>query len=778
MYIKMLKKDFKRKKVITITLFAFIVISSLFMSSGVNLILDLTSSVDNLFDKAKVPDFLQQHQGDIDINEINSWASNSSLISDKQVSKMIHIKGSSVWFSNSTEPLKDDVIELAFVRQNPRFDLLLDLQNKPIHLSPGEISIPLFFMEKYELKVGDSLEINQAEGLNKIYSIKSFSRDALMGPSIISTKRLLLSDKDFNDLEEYSDGIEFLISFTLNNREDISEFSKIYSSSDLPKKGPAVDYNLFKVMNALTDGLIASVIILISFLLIIIAVLCIRYTILSTIEEDYKEIGVMKAIGFKYFEIMKMYMMKYFIESLFACIIGYVISFKVNSLLSSNILLYFGTSEKTEAGIIIPVLAVILVFCLILFFCYLTLRRFKRISAVDAIRLGNSGETYKNRKLFSLKNSKVLSIDMLLALKDVVLKSKSYGLIFFLFVIAVFIVILPLNFYTTIKSPNFVSYMGMGKSDVLINVRQSDTMKTDFESILKDIQSDPDVTEFARRIICRYIITLKNGEEEDLLVESGDINTFPVIYSRGSNPMLINEISISSLTAQDLDIGVGEYLLLEISGEIKKLVVTGIYQDITNGGKTARAKIQPDHDLVMWYMIQLNVLENNKSKIKGFENRFPNAKITSLDGYIDETFGSTLEQLELLTFIALTISICISILISSLFIKMLTAKEFDQIAIMKSLGFKKWDIQKQYITRGFIILLGGLIFGSILANTLGSSIMGGVLSGRGISEIRFIINPLLSYILYPTIFFISVFVTIFLSTLSIQDISITKLQAE
>jgi len=279
MYIKMLKKDFKRKKVVTIALLGFIIISSLFMSSGVNLLLDLSSSVDNLFFNAKVPDFLQQHQGEIDANYIKDWASDNVLVSKSQVSKMIHIKGSSVWFSNSESPLKDDIIELAFIKQNKEFDLLLDLENRRVELNQGEIAIPLFFMEKYNLKIGDTLEINKPEGFYKKFVIKSFVRDALMGPSIISTKRLVVSDADFKILDKNADSAEYLIAFILNNREDLLDFSTIYSSSDLPKKGPTVDYNLFKVINALTDGLIASVIILISILLIIIAVLCIRYTV-------------------------------------------------------------------------------------------------------------------------------------------------------------------------------------------------------------------------------------------------------------------------------------------------------------------------------------------------------------------------------------------------------------------------------------------------------------------------------------------------------------------
>ncbi|MRS04096.1 hypothetical protein EG832_12885 [bacterium] len=80
---------------------------------------------------------------------------------------------------------------------------------------------------------------------------------------------------------------EYLIEFQLKDVEKIPKFSNAYSSSGLPKKGPAVDYNLFKTLTALTDGMVAAVIILVSLLINIIALLCLGFTFLATIEEDH-----------------------------------------------------------------------------------------------------------------------------------------------------------------------------------------------------------------------------------------------------------------------------------------------------------------------------------------------------------------------------------------------------------------------------------------------------------------------------------------------------------
>ena len=73
---------------------------------------------------------------------------------------------------------------------------------------------------------------------------------------------------------------------------------------------------MFLIFNALSDATIAIIIILISILLIIIASLSIRMTFLATMDEDLREIGVMKAIGLSNKDIKKVYLNKYRIMSM------------------------------------------------------------------------------------------------------------------------------------------------------------------------------------------------------------------------------------------------------------------------------------------------------------------------------------------------------------------------------------------------------------------------------------------------------------------------------
>ncbi|MFK4997743.1 FtsX-like permease family protein [Bacillus sp. N9] len=128
---------------------------------------------------------------------------------------------------------------------------------------------------------------------------------------------------------------------------------------------------MFKTLNAITDGIVAAVIIFISILLNLIAILCIRFTILAAIEEDIREIGVLKAIGIRLQHIKHIYVLKYFVIAALAAVTGYMISLLLYRSFNAQIMLYMGTAEKSLFLRLIPLIIVFIVFLLFQSFpCY------------------------------------------------------------------------------------------------------------------------------------------------------------------------------------------------------------------------------------------------------------------------------------------------------------------------------------------------------------------------------------------------------------------------
>ena len=79
----------------------------------------------------------------------------------------------------------------------------------------------------------------------------------------------------------------------------------------MPGNGPTITYPLIKMMNALSDGMMILVILLVSAVVLFISMLCIRYMILTQLEKDKLEIGMLKAVGISKKDIRSLYFSKY-----------------------------------------------------------------------------------------------------------------------------------------------------------------------------------------------------------------------------------------------------------------------------------------------------------------------------------------------------------------------------------------------------------------------------------------------------------------------------------
>jgi putative ABC transport system permease protein len=249
-------------------------------------------------------------------------------------------------------------------------------------------------------------------------------------------------------------------------------------------------------------------------------------------------------------------------------------------------------------------------------------------------------------------------------------------------------------------------------------------------------------------------------------------------YLEGTAPVGDKKIALSYLIAQELEKSVGENIQLVVDDQIKMMQVSGIYQDITNGGKTAKADIAPNHETALWYMVNLDAKTNTDEKIDEYSEAFYPAKVTDIDGYVDQTFENTTSQLKLLTLLAVIIAILMAMLITSLFLKMLIAKDSSQIVIMKSLGLSLKDIRLQYITRALVVLNTGIILGTVFSNTIGQSMISAIISMIGAPKIEFIINPYHAYILCPIGLIIIVTITTLLSIVSIKNLNMSDMNAE
>jgi putative ABC transport system permease protein len=189
-------------------------------------------------------------------------------------------------------------------------------------------------------------------------------------------------------------------------------------------------------------------------MVVLIAFVCIRFTLLAKIEDDYREIGVMKAIGLRLADIKRIYLVKYAAIALVGSAIGYLLSFLFKDLLLVNIRLFMGESDSASLAPLLGALGVFLIALAIIIYVNGVLKRFRKISAAEAIRFGMAQEKSITSKRLLLSENRFFNPNIFLGVKDVLARKGLYITMLVVLVISAFIMIVPQNLYNTISSKN------------------------------------------------------------------------------------------------------------------------------------------------------------------------------------------------------------------------------------------------------------------------------------------------------------------------------------
>lgn len=747
MFGRMILSDVRRSPGIAATVTLFTTAAALLVALAAIVLVELVGSVDSLMTRTAVPHVLQMHSGELDRERMQRFVESRDDVAQFQILGFHTVDGAEISFDGAS--LAASVQDNGFVTQSPDFDVLIDLDGEVVEPAAGELWVPLEYLRDGSAEVGDTAVV-----AGHRMTVAGFIRDGQMNSPLASSKRFLVSPEDLAAIEDHT-VLEHLIEFRLTDPAGIGAFTTAYADAGLEANGPTITYGLFRLINALSDGILVGIILLISGLIIAIALLCIRFALLATIENDYREIGVMKAIGMRVADIRKIYLGKYAAIAAIGCAAGYALAFVFADGLTEGIRLYMGTSGSARLGPLLGAVGVLAVFGAILGFVALVLRRFRRIPPVQAIRVGaDAGGTH--RRPLRLRTNRLLGANAGLGLLDVVARPRIYLTMLVVIVLAAFIMVVPQNVEHTISQREFAGYMGAGVSDMRVDVQQGADSAAVGTEIAREMAEDPAITDQVMLTTRAYTARLTDGSARRITVELGDHRVFPVEYTAGSAPVGPDDIALSRALADELGLAVGDPLAIDRPGEAP-LTVSGLYSDVTNGGQTAKAAFADDDAPAMRVVISADLADpaNTAAVVGGYAADFPSAKVTDTDSYIALTLGQTIATVSTAALIAVLVAVTTVVLVIVLFMRMLVAKDRGQIATLRSIGFTDRDITVQYLVRSVAVLVVGVAFGTLLANTLGQWMFGAVLSGLGADGLRFSIDVPLTYVVYPLLLLVA-----------------------
>lgn len=779
MNLRMLKNDFKRNPAGNMSLLLFITLAAGLVVVATIVMTQLITSIMGMYNTAKPPHFLQMHKGEINQEAIDKFNSSYDGVTAWQTVPMIDVYGDNLKvYGDDVFSLSDCRLDISFVKQNRSYDLLLDEERNVINVNKGEIGIPVILLDSYDINLGDKVVLT-SNGVTKEFKVKAFVHDAQMNSTLCSSTRMLISNEDFEELFGNVGENEYLIEVYFADSSMASNFKTAYEKAGLPQHGQAVTYTVIFFLSAFRDIAMAMVLILVSMLLVMVALMCIKYTIMAALEEEIAEIGTMKAIGMSYEDIRNLYLLKYKMVVAAGIVIGYVLALMLANVFIGHVSNTFGKQPVSILTIGLPVAACVLVYLITNHYCKKILKKLKKVTVVDALVAGK-GFGKKEYARDGLYKSKTMSVNLLVSVRETLHNFSMFIIVLVVMFIVSGIMIVPMNLLNTLESKEFISYMGSSMDDILIEIDSGENLENKYEIIKKLLRTDVDIEKFKEFRRVRVETINSKDKWMNLHVDCGNYAGKELKYLDGKAPFLENEIALSKLNADEMGRNTGDRIILRFNGMQKEFVISGIYQDVTSGGYTAKAIYSFAGVDTEKYQFTINLTDGVDAgeKASQWSDMIDGGyDIEPMEEFINQTLGGVSRQVAVATTVVVVIGILLAALIVVLFMKLRLAKDVAQIAAMKAIGFTNSDVRKQYLYKIGMVSIAGIFAGTLISNILGESIISMALSMTelGISRITFIINPWTAYVILPLVLIAVAAGMIWISTRQIREYNIISL---
>ncbi|MGN0624252.1 MAG: ABC transporter permease [Oscillospiraceae bacterium] len=759
MYLRILKKDLKRKKTMNVILLVFIMLAATFIASSVNNIVTVTTALDNFYEKAEGPDYFVATRG-IENNEPISQALDGiSQVEDCQTEDVIYAESGAFCKGGKKLDLKNTSVIMSFSDAAIKF---FDAENNIIdEVKEGTVILSGKAMKNAGINEGDVIDITVGE---KTISVKVAGRckDVILGSDLMGMTRFILNEKDFEQLGQSGNGFEGRLWYIKTG--DVAQVEEVLSKAD------GILFNGDEAMMKKTyvmDMVIAGVLLVVSVCLILVAFVVLKFTITFTLSEEFREIGVMKAIGIGNTKIRGLYMVKYLMMAATGAVVGFFASIPFGNMLIDSV------SESivldNENTVLINLLCCILVVAVILLFCYGCTGKIKKFTPIDAVRNGTTGERFNKKSVLSLKNLPARP-SVFMALNDILSSPVRYISIMITYILCMLLVLVLVNTANTLRSNKLVSAFGVVKSDLYMTCDEAEMMsymtadgREKAENKLDEIESKLEdngiPADCMIETIYKFNLTHNDKSYKSIGLQGMRTSADMYVYQEGTPPQNENEIAITPLVSEKLDAEIGDTVTIHHSFGDREYTVTALYQSMNNLGEGVRLHEDAQTDLGQssgFFSFQLNFKDSPdektiKERAEKVKEIFDTKNVQTAGEYVESMVGVA-DMIDGMKMLTLSLVMIIIALVTILMERSFITKEQSEIAVMKAIGFKTATVVSWHTMRFMVIGIVSTIAAVILSTPVTSLSITPVFRMMGAAfGIEYDIKPLEVYVIYPAV---------------------------
>ena len=754
MFWRILKKDLKRKKTMNIILLLFVILSAMFAKASVNNIIAVTGGIEHYFDAADVPDAIVQFP------EGNDAEEKIALLPFVREVKSEHwlTVFSSKFFKYKGKKL-DSFFPPALVISEAEMGInYFDEDNNIIEsVDKGCFYATSPFLQNSDIKKGDEFELEVGDSRLTLKFMGCF-KNAVSGTDSSSNPMLLIDSADYDYLDK-DEALHIMnLKLIFVKTDDVSELKEFVNNYD----GTHVQTRDEMKSIYIYDMLTAYIMMAISVILMFTAFVVLRFTIGFTISEEFREIGVMKAVGISNGSIRSLYIVKYLAISIVGAVIGFFCSIPLSDVMmksvSKNMVL------GIESGSLMGLISSAAVVLIILLFCYGCTRKVNKLFPIDAVRNGQTGERFRKKSLMHLGRSKLPSTGFM-ALNDVLSAPKQFSVITVFFALCILMMTIMSNFALTLKSEKILW---------LFNVPASDAHIMDTETAVKLISNASEhknIIEDIEKLLaengmpgkCTTTLGVRSeavhGDKTaqiSFLVTKGDTDE-TLRMDEGFAPQKNDEIAMTASAMNALDAETGDRITAVINEKEYEFIITGQFSSFI----IPTAFLYKDFDFgevpisdFRGIQIRFDGLADKETvgrNIEKLKELIDSDKVYTTSDFISNFTGMS-DTLNAIKQMMMLITVIVTAMIVVLMERSFISKEKSEIALMKAVGINSGSIITQHTLRFVIVSVIACIISLAVLMPISNLLMNWVCSMIGdVSGVKCAYDPVEIFAVCPAI---------------------------
>jgi putative ABC transport system permease protein len=735
--------NIRKSKGAAASLVVLIVIATLLLTLGLNIILTFNSFHDD-----KVEQLHGAHVSTIINSKDYKHPTGEFLQAAKELEteSTLMLLGATLYYADSVHTMNIAVLN-AHTNRTIAPLKLIDKQDTITNEEDQIVYIPYYLSLNGGYKLGDNLTITYKDK-DYSYRVAGFFEATMLGTPNTGMFKFYVPNDDYLQLSDKLESIEAgtVMSATFADPSQASrlldEYQQQYQREEMGLNSSfswAMDVEDAKNASSVTINIVAMILVAFAMVIVLVSLIVIKFRVTNSIDDGIVHIGILKAIGYTSKQILASIALQFMLITIFAAVIGVLLSYAVMPVFGGIISSLSGLIWMQGADVGIDLASILIVTLLVLIVTMITALRIGKLHPVAALRGGLLTHSFR-RNFFPLELAKG-GLHFALACKTMLMNSKQNIMLTMIMVAITFASIFSVVLYYSIAIDKVSFYHLVGAETSNVEVVTKDG--TDNHQLIADIEQMDGVD---RTATLDYMMLRIDGQNIYTKISEDFSKLANKIAFEGRDPQYDNEIVLSWVVAEQLNKDIGDTVNVELGNAAQTYLITGLSQNMNDFGLTASITIQGVQQLSPEYKSsRINVyLENtdNESFIQAIKNQYGNVidSVMNIDEILENQGKVYISAVFAVMVIIITITVLVVVLILYLVIKTMIVKRSREFGILKAMGYTTYQLMTQIAMSFVPIVIVGTLVGGILGFLYTNSVLALLLSSGGVHNVQFIVN--------------------------------------